>query len=62
MGLKKSTAIKHVGGRIDVMLCVFRGMAGTEVLYEGTQQNVFWLSNKTSGGKGMEIPEIFNKK
>jgi hypothetical protein len=37
-------------------------MAGTEVLYEGTQQNVFWLSNKTSGGKGMEIPEIFNKK
>lgn len=58
MGLKKSTAINHIGGRLDVMLCKFRGMAGTEVLYEGIEKNVVWSSNQSSGGKGMEVPEF----
>lgn len=58
MGLKKSTAINHVGGRLDVMLCVFRGMAGTEILYEGTEKNVYWTSNQSRGGEGMKLPEF----
>lgn len=60
MGLKKSTAIKHTGGRLDVMLSLFRGTAGSEVLYEGTGQNVFWTQNRSHGGEGMRVPENFN--
>lgn len=58
MGLKNSTAIKHVGGRIDVMACVFRGNAGTEILYEGIEKDVVWTSNLFSGGPGMKLPEF----
>ena len=61
MGLKKATVIKHHGGRLDVMLCSFRGTSGTEILYEGIEKGVVWTSNKSSGGKGMEVPEFLMK-
>lgn len=62
MGLKKSTVIKHVGGRLSVMSCHFRGTAGTEVLYDGTGENVAWVSNVSTGGEGMSLPEALKAK
>jgi hypothetical protein len=57
MGLKKSTAIKHMGGKLKVVSCTFRGTVGTEILYEGKNTDVVWLANEVSGGDGMVIPE-----
>lgn len=58
MGLKNSTAIKHIGGRLDVMMSMFRGMAGTEILYEGIEKDVHWVSNQSRGGPRMELPDF----
>ena len=54
MGLKKSTAIKHIKGDLSVISCAFRGTVGTEILYEGNKENVKWISNSTHGGDGMK--------
>jgi len=61
MGLKKSTAIKHTAGHLSVISCVFRGTAGSEILYDGTGKNVDWISNIATGGEGMSVPETFMK-
>lgn len=61
MGLKKSTAIKHINGQLSVISCCFRGTAGSEILYDGTEENVTWISNQTSGGEGMRVPKKFIK-
>lgn len=61
MGLKKATVIKHHGGRLDVSLCAFRGMAGTEILYEGIEENVYWSSNSLRGGEGMALPDFLKE-
>ena len=60
MGLKKATVIRHHGGRLDVMLCAFRGTAGTEILYEGIGTDVVWTSNKASGGQRMKLPDFLS--
>lgn len=49
MGLKKSTAIKHLKGNLAVISCAFRGTVGTEMLYEGDGQNVEWNMNTVRG-------------
>lgn len=49
MGLKKSTAINHTGGRLFVNLCCFRSTVGTEILYCGDANNVVWENNVTYG-------------
>ena len=54
MGLKKSTAIKHIKGNLSVISCSFRGTVGTEILYEGDKENVKWINNDTRGGDGMK--------
>ena len=56
MGLKHSTAIKHEKGSLVVISCKFRGMAGTEVLYEGGREDVTWIACAASGGEKMVIP------
>lgn len=61
MGLKKATVIKHHGGRLDVMLCAFRGPAGTEILYEGSGEDVHWTSNSLRGGEGMKPPTFLKE-
>lgn len=61
MGLKQSTAIRHVGGQLVVLSCAFRGPTGTEKLYEGNGENVSWIASQSSGGEGMKIPEAFLK-
>lgn len=58
MGLKKSTAIKHLGGHLVVMSCAFRGTVGTEKLYEGIGNDVDWIANKATGGENMKVPEF----
>ncbi|MDY3846224.1 MAG: hypothetical protein SOZ62_04895 [Eubacteriales bacterium] len=58
MGLKKSTAIKHVKGHLAVISCAFRGTVGTEILYEATTENektVEWVASIASGGEGMKV-------
>lgn len=57
MGMKNSTAINHVGGNLSVMSCQFCGTTGNEKLYEGTGENVVWISNISTGGDGMKVPE-----
>lgn len=57
MGLTQSTAIRHVQGHLVILSCAFRGTAGTEVLYEGTGENVEWIASKSTGGPGMAVPE-----
>lgn len=49
MGLKKSTAINHIGGRLTVTMCVFRSTVGTEILYNGSKEDVEWVSNTVRG-------------
>lgn len=56
MGLKQSTAIRHLGGHLVVMSCAFRGTVGTEKLYEGIGEQVDWIANKATGGEGMKVP------
>ncbi len=60
MGLKKSTAIKHIGGKLTVMASTFRGPVGTEKLYDGIESNVEWISNSVIGGEDMILPESLN--
>lgn len=54
MGMKNSTAIKHVKGNLSVISCRFRGTVGSEVLYEGTGEDVEWISNIAVGGENMK--------
>ena len=54
MGMKNSTAIKHVKGNLSVVSCCFRGTVGSEVLYEGTSEDVEWISNIAVGGENMK--------
>ena len=49
MGLKKSSAINHIGGRLTVTMCVFRSTVGTEILYNGSKEDVEWVSNTVRG-------------
>ena len=49
MGLKTSTAISHQGGNLSVTMCAFRATVGTEVLYDGNGENLFWDKNTVSG-------------
>lgn len=49
MGLKKSTAINHIGGKLSVAMCAFRSTVGTEILYSGNRENVDWENNTVSG-------------
>ena len=58
MGLRESTAIRHLGGRLSVISCAFRGPAGTEKLYEGSGENVEWIASSATGGEGMTVPEF----
>ena len=51
MGMKKSTAIRHEGGKLTVLSCSFRGNAGNEVLYEGSGENVEWIATTQSDMK-----------
>ena len=53
MGLKKSTAIRQVKGHLTVIACVFRGTAGTEVLYESGEGTAEWIGTDSTGGDGM---------
>jgi len=53
MGLRKSTAIVHRGGKLCVAFSDFNGGAKCEKLYEGGGKNVEWIANKVSGGAGM---------
>ena len=53
MGLRKSTAIVHRGGKLCVAFCDFNGGAKCEKLYEGSGKNVEWIANKASGGDNM---------
>ena len=54
MGMKNLTAIKHVKGNLSVVSCRFRGTVGSEVLYEGTGEDVEWISNIAVGGENMK--------
>ena len=56
MGLKHSTAIKHVKGDLVVISCCFRGTVGSEILYEGDGKNVQWIACMASGGSNMTVP------
>ena len=49
MGLRKSTAIRHLGGKLMVTMCDFRATVGTEVLYEGSKENVVWAQTQARG-------------
>jgi len=55
MNLRKSTAIVHRGGRLDVAFCTFRGGAKCEKLYEGSGKAVEWICNQVSGGADMAL-------
>ena len=61
MGLKSSTAIKHIYGQLSVISCCFRGTAGDEILYDGTGENVTWFANQVSGGERMKVPNFLIK-
>lgn len=61
MGLKESTAIKHIGGNLTIISCHFRGTAGSEKLYEGAGESVSWISNISTGGEGMKLPGKLQK-
>jgi hypothetical protein len=60
MGMKESTAIKHVKGKLVVCSCSFRGTVGSEILYEGDGEDVEWIACRVTGGENMKIP-TFNK-
>lgn len=49
MGLKKSTAICHLGGKLQVTMSCFRATVGTEKLYEGSGEQVEWDKNTVRG-------------
>ncbi len=60
MGLKKSTAIKHIGGKLSLIACTFRGTAGTEILYDGDGNNVEQISSVSDGGDDMKLSNILS--
>jgi hypothetical protein len=49
MGLKKSIAINHIGGKLSVTMCAFRSTVGTEILYCGNRENINWENNTAIG-------------
>lgn len=54
MGLRKSTAIVHRGGRLLVDSCCFNGGAGCERLYEASgDTTLLWRTNIAQGGADM---------
>lgn len=53
MNLRKSTAIVHRGGLLQVAFGRFCGAANCERLYEGSGKNVEWIANEVIGGAGM---------
>lgn len=55
MGLKKSTAINHIGGNLSVTMSTFRATVGTEELYIGNKENLIWDNNSVSGFKNNKI-------
>ena len=61
MGLKNSTAIKHIKGKLQIMASTFRGPVGTEKLYEGDGKDVEWISNTCIGGELLNPPKEFEK-
>ena len=54
MGLRKSTALVHKKGRLEIFGCSFSGPAGVEKLYEGPGTDVVWMLSVASGGDGMD--------
>ena len=54
MGLRKSTAIVHSGGRLTVRDCSFIGAANVEKLYCGSGTNLVWRNVRAVRGAGME--------
>lgn len=59
MGLKKTTAIRHLGGDMVVIGGHFRAPAGIEVLYEGIGEGVEWIGTKVADS--MQFPDISKK-
>jgi hypothetical protein len=57
MGIKQSTVIKHLKGNLSIIACDFRGTVGTEILYDGSGENVEWVSCRVAGGENMKIPK-----
>ena len=53
MGLRKSTALVHRGGRLEVTGCAFSGPAGIERLYDGPWTDVVWMTSTATGGADM---------
>ena len=51
MGLKKSTAVNHTGGKLFVTMSTFRATVGSEVLYVGNKEDLIWDKNSVSGFK-----------
>ena len=49
MGMKKSIAINHLQGKLQVMMSNFRATAGFEVLYSGNKEDVEWSMNCVNG-------------
>ena len=49
MGMKKSVAINHLRGKLQVLMSDFRATAGSEVLYVGNTDDVEWCMNSVNG-------------
>jgi hypothetical protein len=49
MGMKKSIAINHTSGKLQVLMSAFRATAGFEILYFGRIDDVDWSMNDVSG-------------
>lgn len=49
MGMKKSIAINHTSGKLQVLMSSFRATAGFEILYSGNIDDVDWSMNDVSG-------------
>jgi hypothetical protein len=49
MGMKKSVAINHTSGKLQVLMSAFRATAGFEILYSGRIDDVDWSMNDVSG-------------
>lgn len=61
MELKKSTAISHKKGMLRVTNCDFSGSVGTEKVYEGSGEMVYWEGNALFGKLDMEELPAFMK-
>jgi hypothetical protein len=49
MGMKKSIAINHTSGKLQVLMSSFRATAGFEILYSGNIDDVDWSMNEVCG-------------